>query len=144
MTVVDFDDFVLWVTLGIILGGRTGYVLFYNFEYFAAHPLEIVQLWNGGMSFHGGFTGCVVAVILFARQRGIPILSLGDITCAVGPIGIIPRPPRQFHQRRIVGPAGRRALGDGVSRRRAASRGIRASSTRRRWKDCCCSRCWRC
>jgi phosphatidylglycerol---prolipoprotein diacylglyceryl transferase len=79
---------VLWVTLGIILGGRTGYVLFYNFQHFAAHPLEIVQLWNGGMSFHGGFTGCVVAVVLFARKRGIPILSLGDLTCAVGPIGL--------------------------------------------------------
>ena len=88
MTLVAFDDFVLWVTLGIILGGRIGYVLFYNFEHFVAHPLEIVQLWNGGMSFHGGFTGCVVAVVLFARKRGIPILSLGDITCAVGPIGI--------------------------------------------------------
>jgi phosphatidylglycerol---prolipoprotein diacylglyceryl transferase len=86
--VLDFDDFVLWVTLGIILGGRIGYVLFYNFSHFAAHPLEIVQLWNGGMSFHGGFTGCVVAVVLFARKRGLPILSLGDITCAVGPIGI--------------------------------------------------------
>jgi phosphatidylglycerol:prolipoprotein diacylglycerol transferase len=88
MTLAAFDDFVLWVTLGIILGGRIGYVLFYNFEHFVAHPLEIVQLWNGGMSFHGGFTGCVVAVVLFARKRGIPILSLGDITCAVGPIGI--------------------------------------------------------
>ncbi len=88
MTLVDFDDFVLWVTLGIILGGRTGYVLFYNLPHFAAHPLEIVQLWKGGMSFHGGFTGCVVAVVLFARKRGIPILSLGDITCAVGPIGL--------------------------------------------------------
>jgi phosphatidylglycerol---prolipoprotein diacylglyceryl transferase len=88
MTVLDFDDFILWVTLGIILGGRIGYVLFYNPEHFAEHPLEIIQLWNGGMSFHGGFTGCVVAVVLFARHRGIPILSLGDITCAVGPIGI--------------------------------------------------------
>jgi phosphatidylglycerol:prolipoprotein diacylglycerol transferase len=88
MTVIDFDDFILWVTLGIILGGRIGYVLFYNFEHFAAHPLEMVQLWNGGMSFHGGFTGCVVAVVLFARKRGIPILSLGDMTCAVAPIGL--------------------------------------------------------
>ena len=52
--VVDFDDFIIWVTLGIILGGRTGYVLFYNFGHFAAHPLEILELWNGGMSFHGG------------------------------------------------------------------------------------------
>src|SRR5476649_2368360 len=88
LTVLDFDDFLLWVTLGIILGGRIGYVLFYNPSHFAAHPLEIVQLWNGGMSFHGGFTGCVAAVVLFARSRGLPILSLGDITCAVGPFGI--------------------------------------------------------
>jgi phosphatidylglycerol:prolipoprotein diacylglycerol transferase len=86
--VADFDDFVLWVTLGIILGGRTGYVLFYNLPHFIEHPLEILQLWNGGMSFHGGFTGCVVAVVLFARSRKIPILSLGDLTCAAGPIGI--------------------------------------------------------
>ncbi|MDP2409115.1 MAG: prolipoprotein diacylglyceryl transferase [Pseudolabrys sp.] len=88
MTVADFDDFVVWVTLGIILGGRLGYVLFYNPAHFAAHPLEIFQLWQGGMSFHGGFTGCVVAVVLFARQRGILIRSLGDMTCAAAPIGI--------------------------------------------------------
>jgi phosphatidylglycerol:prolipoprotein diacylglycerol transferase len=88
MTLLDFDDFVLWVTLGIILGGRTGYVLFYNPAHFAAHPAEIVQLWKGGMSFHGGFAGCVIAVVLFARRRGISILSLGDITCAVGTIGL--------------------------------------------------------
>jgi phosphatidylglycerol:prolipoprotein diacylglycerol transferase len=88
MTVADFDDFVLWVTLGIILGGRIGYVLFYNLSYFAAHPLDMFQLWHGGMSFHGGFTGCVLAVVLFAKRRGIPILSLGDVTCAVGPIGL--------------------------------------------------------
>jgi phosphatidylglycerol:prolipoprotein diacylglycerol transferase len=88
MTLVEFDDFVLWVTLGIILGGRIGYVLFYNLPHFAAHPVEIFELWNGGMSFHGGFTGCVVAVVLFARQRGIPIFSLGDVICAVAPIGL--------------------------------------------------------
>ena len=88
MSVTDFDDFVLWVTLGIILGGRLGYVLFYNPGYFAAHPLEALQLWNGGMSFHGGFTGCIVAVVLFARKHDIPVLSLGDLTCAVGPIGL--------------------------------------------------------
>jgi phosphatidylglycerol---prolipoprotein diacylglyceryl transferase len=88
LAVTDFDDFVLWVTLGTILGGRLGYVLFYNPAYFAAHPAEIVQLWKGGMSFHGGFLGCVLAVMLFARARSIPMLSLGDITCAVGPIGL--------------------------------------------------------
>ena len=88
MTVEDFDDFILWVTLGIILGGRLGYVLFYNFPIYAANPLQIFELWTGGMSFHGGFVGCVLAVVLFARHRKIPFLSLGDVTCAVGPIGL--------------------------------------------------------
>ena len=88
LTVADYDDFVLWVTLGIILGGRTGYVLFYNFDHFIAHPAEIVQVWKGGMSFHGGFLGCVLAVVLFAWKRGISFLSLGDLTCAAGPPGI--------------------------------------------------------
>jgi len=87
-TVADFDDFLLWVTLGIILGGRTGYVLFYNLPLYMAHPLQIFELWGGGMSFHGGFTGCVVAVCAFGWKRGISILSLGDVTCAVGPIGL--------------------------------------------------------
>jgi phosphatidylglycerol:prolipoprotein diacylglycerol transferase len=88
MTVIDFDDFVLWVTIGIILGGRIGYVLFYNLPYFVEHPIEIVQLWNGGMSFHGGFIGCVLAVLLFGYTRGISVLSLGDLTCAAGTIGL--------------------------------------------------------
>jgi phosphatidylglycerol:prolipoprotein diacylglycerol transferase len=88
LTVIDFDDFVIWITLGIILGGRTGYVLFYNLPHFAEHPLQILELWNGGMSFHGGVLGSAAAVVLFARSRGIPILSLGDITTAVAPIGL--------------------------------------------------------
>lgn len=85
---VQFDDYVLWVTLGIILGGRAGYVLFYNLPYFAQHPLEMFQLWNGGMSFHGGFLGCVAAVLLFGWRNKVPVLSLGDVTCAVGTIGL--------------------------------------------------------
>jgi len=88
LTVTDFDDFVIWITLGIILGGRIGYVLLYNLAHFAANPLEIVLFWNGGMSFHGGVTGCIVAVVLFALRRGIPMLSLGDVTAAVAPIGL--------------------------------------------------------
>jgi phosphatidylglycerol:prolipoprotein diacylglycerol transferase len=88
ITALEFDDFVIWITLGIILGGRTGYVLFYNLPLFLSHPLEILELWNGGMSFHGGVAGCVVAIILFALHRGIPILSLGDVIAAVAPIGL--------------------------------------------------------
>ena len=88
LTVTDFDDFVIWITLGVILGGRTGYVLFYNFPHFAAHPVEILELWNGGMSFHGGLIGCIVAVVIYALRRGIPMFSLGDVTAAVAPIGL--------------------------------------------------------
>jgi phosphatidylglycerol:prolipoprotein diacylglycerol transferase len=88
ITPLQMDDFILWVTVGIILGGRTGYVLFYNLPFFIEHPAEIFALWKGGMSFHGGFLGCVVAVVLFCRKHDIPILSLGDITTAVGPIGL--------------------------------------------------------
>ena len=88
ISLVQIDDFILWVTLGIILGGRTGYVLFYNLPFFIEHPAAIFKLWEGGMSFHGGFLGCVVAVMWFARKNGISILSLGDITCGVAPIGI--------------------------------------------------------
>ena len=88
MTTIDYDDFILWVTIGIIAGGRIGYVLFYNPIYFAQHPLQSLYLWQGGMSFHGGVLGCVVAVVLFARHRGLPTLSLGDLTCAAAPIGL--------------------------------------------------------
>jgi phosphatidylglycerol:prolipoprotein diacylglycerol transferase len=88
LTVVDFDDFIIWVTLGIILGGRIGYVLFYNFEHFTTHPLEILELWNGGMSFHGGFIGTAVAIVLFALRRRVPMLSLSDVVTAVAPIGL--------------------------------------------------------
>src|SRR6201997_5737599 len=88
ISLAQLDDFILWVTIGIIVGGRTGYVLFYNLPFFMQHPAEIFELWKGGMSFHGGFMGCVIAVMWFARKNGISILSLGDITTAVGPIGV--------------------------------------------------------
>src|SRR6266852_9899639 len=84
ITLLDMDDCILWVTVGIILGGRTGYALFYNLPFVIQHPAEIFELWKGGMSFHGGFLGCVAAVMLFCRLNGLPILSLGDITTAVG------------------------------------------------------------
>jgi phosphatidylglycerol---prolipoprotein diacylglyceryl transferase len=89
ITLAQLDDFILWVTIGIIVGGRTGYVLFYNLAFFIQHPAEIFELWKGGMSFHGGFLGCVAAVMWFARRNNISILSLGDITCAVAPIGLL-------------------------------------------------------
>jgi len=88
ITTLQLDDFILWVTLGIIIGGRTGYVLFYNPAVFIQNPIAVFKLWEGGMSFHGGFLGCVAAVMLFAIKNNISILSLGDLTTAVAPIGI--------------------------------------------------------
>jgi phosphatidylglycerol:prolipoprotein diacylglycerol transferase len=87
ITRLQLDDFILWVTLGIILGGRAGAVL-WTWQYYVEHPAEILQLWHGGMAFHGGYIGCVVAVIWFALRNNISILSLGDITTAVAPIGL--------------------------------------------------------
>src|ERR1044071_5634861 len=79
MKPVDIDDFVIYAALGIILGGRVGYVLFYDLPRFAADPAEIVALWHGGMSFHGGFLGTVLAMVIFARVRKIPTWSLIDV-----------------------------------------------------------------
>lgn len=84
----DLDDFMLWATIGIILGGRLGYVLFYDFEQYLANPLDILKTWNGGMSFHGGMLGVVIAMFVFARSRKIPVSSLFDVIALVAPIGI--------------------------------------------------------
>ena len=87
MTRDHADAFITWATLGIILGGRIGYVLFYDFSRFAAHPLDIVKLWEGGMSFHGGAIGSVVAIYLFARVNGLKWLRILDYVACVEPIG---------------------------------------------------------
>ena len=89
MTPEDMDDLLFWTTLGVILGGRIGYVLFYNPAYFAAHPAEVLAVWQGGMSFHGGLIGTIVALVLVARMRAIPVLSLFDIAGVVAPIGLL-------------------------------------------------------
>lgn len=83
-----FDDFLLWATLGIILGGRLGYVLFYKPGFYLANPQEILMVWQGGMSFHGGLLGVAVAEIVFARRRGIALLALTDIVAVAAPIGL--------------------------------------------------------
>ena len=79
MKPADIDDFVVWCAVGIILGGRVGYVLFYDLPRFLENPLEVFALWHGGMSFHGGFLGTVLAMVIFARVRKIPTWSLIDV-----------------------------------------------------------------
>ena len=88
MEALDLDDFVLWSALGIILGGRIGHILFYDFARYAADPLSVLYVWNGGMSFHGGFLGMVIAMILFARRRAINVWSLFDVIACAAPIGL--------------------------------------------------------
>ena len=88
MSAAAVDDFFVWATLGIILGGRLGYVLFYEPAFYAAEPLQILYVWRGGMSFHGGVLGVFAAILLFARRRGLNWLSLNDVTAAAVPIGL--------------------------------------------------------
>ena len=83
-----FDDFLLWATLGVVLGGRLGYVIFYQPGFFLEHPGRIFALWQGGMSFHGGLLGVIVAMFLFARKRGLHTFAVSDIVGAAAPIGL--------------------------------------------------------
>ena len=83
------DDLLLWITFGVIIGGRLGYVIFYNPGYFIDNPSDIFAVWQGGMAFHGGLIGVIVAIIIFARRRDIPLLSIGDLVAAAVPIGLL-------------------------------------------------------
>jgi len=82
------DNFLLWAALGVILGGRLGYVLFYKPLFYAAHPLAILTLWEGGMSFHGGLLGVVAAILLFAWRNKVDPFMLADLVAIVTPIGL--------------------------------------------------------
>ncbi len=82
------DDFLLYMAVGIVLGGRLGYVLFYNPAYYLSNPLEALALWHGGMSFHGGLIGCILALWVLARRNGRSIFELFDLAAAVTPIGL--------------------------------------------------------
>ena len=86
--VQDFDDFMVWAVLGIILGGRIGYVVFYNAAYYLENPLDALMVWHGGMSFHGGLLGVLVAIAVFSWRRGFSPLAMGDLVAAAAPIGL--------------------------------------------------------
>jgi phosphatidylglycerol:prolipoprotein diacylglycerol transferase len=84
----QMDDFILWLTLGIVLGGRAGYVLFYNPLYYLQNPLQAFALWSGGMSFHGGLLGVLLAMYLFARKEKLPYFVLADVVAVCVPFGL--------------------------------------------------------
>lgn len=83
-----YDDWLLWAVFSIMLGGRFGYVFFYNAEYFLAHPLEIFAIWQGGMSFHGGLLGSIFGMWLFAKKYRVNFLQLGDCLAIAAPVGL--------------------------------------------------------
>jgi phosphatidylglycerol:prolipoprotein diacylglycerol transferase len=83
-----FNDLIIYLILGIILGGRLGYVIFYNFEYYSQNLFEILKLWQGGMSFHGGLLGVIIATIIFSKIKRINFLNFTDIIACAAPIGL--------------------------------------------------------
>ena len=84
----QLDDLLTAIILGVILGGRLGYVLFYNLPFFLNHPLEIFAVWHGGMSFHGGLIGVIIATIIFAKKEKINALKILDVLSVIAPIGL--------------------------------------------------------
>ena len=89
MSKEQLDDLLTWAIIGIILGGRLGYVLFYRPDYYVQNPGEILKIWEGGMAFHGGFLGVVVAAAIWARRNGVPMLQLADALALAAPAGLL-------------------------------------------------------
>ncbi|SVA19238.1 uncharacterized protein METZ01_LOCUS72092, partial [marine metagenome] len=88
ITIQNIDEIFFWIVLGIIFGARFGYVVFYDPSLILVNPLNVVAIWKGGMSFHGGALGVILAIFFYARLNKISIFSLGDIICSVVPIGL--------------------------------------------------------
>lgn len=87
-TAKDLEDIIFYSVLGVVIGGRLGYVLFYKPSYYLSHPLEIFYLWEGGMAFHGGLIGVLVVMFLFARKRGVTFFTLSDFIAPLIPLGL--------------------------------------------------------
>lgn len=89
LTLQQVDDFILWAAIGIVAGGRLGYILFYDFANVLANPLRFFAVWDGGMSFHGGLIGTTIAMLYFAKSNQIRFLSLFDLVACVAPLGLL-------------------------------------------------------
>ena len=84
----NIDDFLTWAVVGVILGGRIGYILFYNLNYYSENPIEILKIWKGGMSFHGGLVGLIISIYLFSFLKKTPFFTLSNIVATCAPIGL--------------------------------------------------------
>ncbi|MEC9431304.1 MAG: prolipoprotein diacylglyceryl transferase [Pseudomonadota bacterium] len=89
MAPAEVEELLTWMVVGVIAGGRLGFVLFYQPAYYLANPAEIPAIWNGGMSFHGGFLGVIAGVVLWSRRRGRPMMEVGDAVACAAPIGLL-------------------------------------------------------
>ena len=97
------DDLIVYIIIGIILGGRLGHVIFYQLEQYLSNPLEIFAIWKGGMSFHGGLIGTVIAILIFAKRSGVEKWTVGDLIAACSPMGILLVRSANFVNGEIVG-----------------------------------------
>lgn len=89
MTPPQWEDMITWIIIGVIIGGRLGYVLFYQPAYFAQNPGSIIQVWQGGMAFHGGFLGVVTSVFIYCKRHGLPLASTADLLALCSPAGLL-------------------------------------------------------
>ena len=99
----EFDDLITYLIISIIVGGRLGYVLFYNFEYYISNPIEIIKVWQGGMSFHGALIGIIMGTYFFAAKKNIPTFFFLDVIACVSPIGILLGRVANFINGELVG-----------------------------------------
>ena len=101
----DFDDLITYIIVSIIIGGRLGYVIFYNPGYYISHPAEILKVWEGGMSFHGALIGIIIGTYLFSSKKNIPVFFMLDILACVSPIGIFLGRLANFINGELIGKA---------------------------------------
>ena len=111
----NIDEIFLWIILGIILGARVGYILFYNLAFYLNNPTSIFTLWEGGMSFHGGAAGVIIAIAFYSWRHSKPFLEISDIICSVVPIGLFFGRIANFINGELVGKSNKRTLGCGIS-----------------------------
>ena len=98
-----FEDFLGWAVLGVIFGGRIGYVIFYNLDFYAENPIEILKIWQGGMSFHGGLIGVILSIFIFSKSKKIYFFDLLNLVSSCAPIGLFLGRLANFVNRELIG-----------------------------------------
>ena len=98
-----FEDFLGWAVIGVVIGGRIGYVIFYNLNFYLENPIEILKIWQGGMSFHGGLIGVILSIFFFSKLKQISFLNLLNLVSSCAPIGLFLGRLANFINRELIG-----------------------------------------